>query len=152
MSEYLAKMKSTSDNLLLAGCPISNNDMIIQTLARLDREYNPIVVQLYDKIDLTWVDVQATLLTFESRLEQLSSLTNTFQVQANLVSNSNKVKTTHKPIVVNGEDRTKATEEMDEATIVQCVRFAEILDIQLHTTIFDMTRATWDLFLDPPTI
>lgn len=86
MAEYLAKMKSISDNLLLAGSPISNNDLIIQTLFGLDIEYNPIVVQLFDKIDLTWVDVQAALLTFESRLEQLSNLTNSFQARANLVS------------------------------------------------------------------
>lgn len=69
MDEYLAKMKTLSDNLLLAGCPISTKDLVIQTLASLDSEYNPIVVQLSDKVDLSWVDLQATLLMYESRLE-----------------------------------------------------------------------------------
>lgn len=86
MNEYLSKMKAISNNLLLAGSPISTNDLIIQTLSGLDIEYNPIVVQLSDKTDLTWVDVQVTLLTFESRLKQLSILSNSFQIQANLVS------------------------------------------------------------------
>lgn len=92
MSEYLSKMKTISDNLLLVGCPIPTSDLIIQTLTGLDIEYNPIVVQLSDKTDLTWVDLQATLLTFESRMEQLSSLTNSFQAQANIASNNYKPK------------------------------------------------------------
>lgn len=53
MSDYLTKMKSIADNLLLGGCPISNSDLIIQTLDGLDIEYNPIVVQLSNKTDLT---------------------------------------------------------------------------------------------------
>lgn len=92
MTEYLAKMKSISDNMLLSGSPISNSDLIIQTLTGLDSEYNPIFVQLSDKDDLTWVDVQVTLLTYESILKQLSSLTNSFQVQVNLVSDTGKTK------------------------------------------------------------
>lgn len=55
-SEYLAKMKSLSYNLFLAGSPISSEDLVIQTLAGLDNEYNAIVVQLSDKLDLSWVD------------------------------------------------------------------------------------------------
>lgn len=93
MAEYLAKMKSIiSDNLTLDGSPISNSDLIIQTLSGLDIEYNPIVVQLSDNADLTWVDMQAYLLTYESILEQLSNLTNSFQLQANLASNTGKGK------------------------------------------------------------
>lgn len=84
MIDYLSKMKSISDNLLLTGSPISNSDLITQTLSGLDIEYNPKVVQLSDKTGLTWVDVQATLLIYESRLEQLSSLTNSFQLQENI--------------------------------------------------------------------
>lgn len=62
-------MKSIADNLLLAGCPISTNNLITQTLAGLDIEYNPIVVQLFDKAELIWVDLQAALLTYKSILE-----------------------------------------------------------------------------------
>lgn len=53
MSEYLAKMKNLYDNLLLAGCAIFIEDLITQTLAGLEGEYNPIVVQLTDKLDLS---------------------------------------------------------------------------------------------------
>lgn len=76
MEEYLVKMKSLADSLKLTGSPISNSDLIIQTLAGLDSDYNALVVQLSDKNDLTWVDLQAQLLTFESRLEQLNSFSN----------------------------------------------------------------------------
>lgn len=68
MAEYLVKMKFAADNLLLAGYPISTNDLITQTLAGLEVNCNPIVVQLSDKDNLTWVELQAALLTCENRL------------------------------------------------------------------------------------
>lgn len=86
MSDYLAKMKNISDNLLLAGCMVSSKDLITQTLAGLDSDYNPIVVQLSDKHDLSWVDLQSALLTYEIRLEQLTNITNVFN--ANIVSHT----------------------------------------------------------------
>lgn len=76
MEDYLIKMKNLADKLKLAGNPISNSDLIIQTLNGLDSEYNPIVVKLSDHTTLSWVDLQAQLLTFESRIEQLNNLTN----------------------------------------------------------------------------
>ena len=82
MEEYLNKMKAIADNLAMAGSPISNYDLTTQILAGLDNEYNPIVVQLSEKDNLTWVDLQASLLTFEARLEQLNAF-------ANLTINSN---------------------------------------------------------------
>lgn len=69
MAEYLAKMKVVADNLLLARSPISTNDLVTQTLAGLDTEYNPIVVQLSDKEEITWVELQVALLPYENRLE-----------------------------------------------------------------------------------
>ncbi|KAK4276358.1 hypothetical protein QN277_019315 [Acacia crassicarpa] len=71
MRDYLAKMKSVSDNLTLAGCPLSLADLVTQTLIGLDIEYTPIVVLLFEKDNLSWSDLQSKLLTYESRLEQL---------------------------------------------------------------------------------
>ena len=65
MEEYLVKMKNLADRLKLAGSPISNSDLIIQTLKGLDSKYNPVVVKLSDQTSLTWVDLQAQLLIFE---------------------------------------------------------------------------------------
>lgn len=59
MEEYLVKMKNLADKLKLAGSPISNSDLIIQTLNGLDFEYNPMVVKLSDQTSLTWVDLRA---------------------------------------------------------------------------------------------
>jgi len=75
MEEYLVKMKNLADRLRLVGSPISNSDLIIKTLNGLDFEYNPVVVKLSDQTNLTWVDLQAQLLTFESRLDKLNGLT-----------------------------------------------------------------------------
>lgn len=75
MEDFLRKIKELADNLLV-GSPIPANDLIIQTLAGLDAEYSPVVVQFAEKINLTREELQASLLTFESWLEQLISVTN----------------------------------------------------------------------------
>lgn len=72
MDEYLQKkIKELADNLLLVGSHIPIDDLITQTLVGLDTDYNHVVVQLVEKTGPTWVELQASLLTFESRLEQL---------------------------------------------------------------------------------
>ncbi|CAJ2656533.1 unnamed protein product [Trifolium pratense] len=87
MEEYLIKMKNLSDNLKLAGSPISTTDLIIQTLSGLDSEYNAIVVQLSNKLELTWIDMQAELLAFENRIEFLNNLSNlTLNPSANVAA------------------------------------------------------------------
>lgn len=73
MEDYLNKMKQISDNLRLAGSPLTLYDLFSQILAGLDSEYTPVVMTLLDKKELTWIQFQTTLLTFESRLEQIHS-------------------------------------------------------------------------------
>ncbi|PNY00234.1 glutamate receptor [Trifolium pratense] len=86
MEEYLTKMNKLSDKLKLAGNPISMSDLTIQTLNG-DADYNLIVVKLSNQDSLTWVDLQAQLLAFESRLEQLNNITNlTLNASANVVN------------------------------------------------------------------
>ncbi|KAI4333910.1 hypothetical protein L6164_018662 [Bauhinia variegata] len=82
MEDYLSRMKTIADNLTLAGSSLSILDISSQIFAGLDAEYNPIVVSLSEKEDLTWVELQATLLTFENRLEQLNSFSNLSLSQA----------------------------------------------------------------------
>lgn len=66
-------MKQIADNLRLAGSPLPLSDLFSQVLAGLDSEYTPVVMTLLDKQDLTWIQFQTTLLTFENRLEQIHS-------------------------------------------------------------------------------
>ncbi|KAI5404288.1 hypothetical protein KIW84_051440 [Lathyrus oleraceus] len=73
MHDYLSKMKNLADKLKLARNLILNSYLIIQTLNGLDSEYNPIVVKLSNQINLSWIDLQSKLLSFESRTEQLIS-------------------------------------------------------------------------------
>lgn len=87
MEEYLTKMKKLTDQLKLAGNPVTISDLIIQILNGLDSDYNPIAVKLSDQSSLTWVDLQAQLLAFESRLDQLNKLTNmSLNASANVVN------------------------------------------------------------------
>ncbi|XP_050907340.1 uncharacterized protein LOC127120822 isoform X3 [Lathyrus oleraceus] len=53
MEEYLVKMKNLGDKLKLAGAPMSNFDLTIQTLKDLDLDYNSVVVKLSDQINLS---------------------------------------------------------------------------------------------------
>lgn len=73
--EYIVRVRSLADRLKLACAPMSNSDLMIQTLDVLDYDYNPVVVKLRDQIKLIWVYLHAQLMTFEIRLEQLNNLT-----------------------------------------------------------------------------
>ena len=87
MDQYLLKMKNLADKLKLAGRPISNSDLMIQTLNGLNADYNPVVVKLSDQINLSWVDLQAQLLAFKSWIEQLNNFNNlSMNTSANLAT------------------------------------------------------------------
>ncbi|XP_022151683.1 uncharacterized protein LOC111019598 [Momordica charantia] len=74
MIEYLKLMKSHADNLALAGSSVSVRDLVSQVLTGLDEEYNPIVVAVQGKVNLSWSEMHAELLTYEKRLEYQNSL------------------------------------------------------------------------------
>lgn len=65
----------------------SNSDLMILTFNFLDSEYNTVVVKLSDQINLSWVDLQAQLISFESRLDQLNNFSGlTLNASANFAS------------------------------------------------------------------
>lgn len=68
MDDYLGKMKSLSDQLQLAGAPVTEGDLIMLTLGGLDGEYTPVTVVLNRVPNLSWIE-------FESRLEQIHQAT-----------------------------------------------------------------------------
>lgn len=89
MTEYLNKMRTISDQLALAGAPVSITDLVLQVLNGLDSEYNGVVslvAKMADDPNLSWTEVQSTLLSFESRLDQLNHFSSlTLQPSANFV-------------------------------------------------------------------
>ncbi|KAI4346153.1 hypothetical protein L6164_013226 [Bauhinia variegata] len=128
MEEYLNKIKNLFDSLTLAGSLVSTSDLITQTLSGLDSEYNLIVVQLADKENLTWVDLQAQLLVFENRLEQLNCLANlslnpTANLAAKFDSKNNHAPTrsgwrgTNQRGTGTAEPRLASTTERDMSTM-----------------------------------
>lgn len=78
MQDYLTKVKILTDKLKL---PMSTTNQIIQTLNGLDFEHNHVVVNLYNQIYLSWIELQSQLLSFESRIEQLDNF-NKFTLNA----------------------------------------------------------------------
>lgn len=76
MEDYLNKMKQITNNLKLVGSPLPLFDMFSQIFAGIDTEYTPVVMTLLDKQNLTWIQFQTALLTYENRLEQIHSFQN----------------------------------------------------------------------------
>ena len=70
MGEYLKAMKKLAGNLALERQPIGTDDLVSQVLAGLDSlEYNPIVCQINEKENVSWMELQSKLLSYEKRLE-----------------------------------------------------------------------------------
>lgn len=90
MIEYLAVMKQASENLQLAGKPVSLGDLISYVLAGLDSEYVPIVCTIEDKEIHTWQELASILINFEGTLARYG-ITNTnnelSEVSAHFASN-----------------------------------------------------------------
>lgn len=76
----------------LAGSPLPLSDLFSQVLVGLDSEYTPVVMTLLDKQELTWIQIQTALLTFENILEQIHSFQNLSinSASANLAHSASK--------------------------------------------------------------
>lgn len=73
MKEYLKAMKGLADNLTLAGHHVCLYDLFTQILTGLDfQEYYPLVCQIIEKDDISWVKLQSKLMSYKKRLEQLN--------------------------------------------------------------------------------
>ncbi|KAK4283653.1 hypothetical protein QN277_000581 [Acacia crassicarpa] len=107
MEDYLNKMKNLSDELALAGSPVAIDDLILNTLNGLDTEYNLIIVKLIDQLDLTWVEAQAALLSFETRLNQLNHFsTLSIQPSINAAATNRHENTSREPHYNRGGGRS----------------------------------------------
>ncbi|CAA0823556.1 Unknown protein [Striga hermonthica] len=74
MKEYISKMKGLFDALAAAGHMISEKDQIMHLIGGLGQEYNPIMVTVSSRVEpWTLLDIQALLLSFESRLESVGA-------------------------------------------------------------------------------
>lgn len=74
MKDYLNKMKEYADYNWHAVIILSM--IFLLKLCGLESEYTLIVVTLSEKEDLTWIEFQTYLLSFESRLDQLNNMEN----------------------------------------------------------------------------
>ena len=74
MADYLKDMKKLVDNLALARHLVSLDDLVSQVLTGLDSaKYNPLVCQIAEKENISWIELQSRLLSYKKRLEQLNT-------------------------------------------------------------------------------
>ncbi|KAK6141030.1 hypothetical protein DH2020_025211 [Rehmannia glutinosa] len=74
--DYLSKMKGLFDALAAAGKKIDESDQVMHILGGLGSEYNSVVVSVSSRLEpYTVPQIQALLLSFESRLEAITTAT-----------------------------------------------------------------------------
>ncbi|KAL5540795.1 hypothetical protein UlMin_042408 [Ulmus minor] len=89
MMDYLMKLKGFSNNLIVVGEPISEQDQIMNILAGLGAYYNAVVIAINSRDDTISLEAgHSMLLSYEHRLELQNSVDNVPMVTANLASTS----------------------------------------------------------------
>jgi len=99
MDHYLTTIKQLADNLEIAGKIIDQSDLITQVLSSLDEEYTPIVVQINSRENISRYELSSVLMTFESRLERLNQVKNSF---TSLSFNQSSILLAHRTNSVTG--------------------------------------------------
>uniref|UniRef100_A0A803PPY9 GAG-pre-integrase domain-containing protein n=1 Tax=Cannabis sativa TaxID=3483 RepID=A0A803PPY9_CANSA len=77
MTAYLKQKKNWADTLALAGDSYPEAHLVANVLSGLDAEYISIVVQIEARSKTTWQELQDILLSFDSKIERLQTLTST---------------------------------------------------------------------------
>ncbi|KAK9104364.1 hypothetical protein Scep_021208 [Stephania cephalantha] len=91
MSDYLKHMKEMFDSLAAAGNKFPKEDLISRVLAGLDSEYLPITTLLQDKVSLSWKELHASLLSYETKTQRLNTLSTNFSKNMNVSPTANMV-------------------------------------------------------------
>ena len=93
MGEYLKKMKKLANNLTLAGHPVTMDDFVSHILVGLDsNDYNPMVFQISERENFSWIELQAKLLSYGNRMEHVNAgitSINLGKISKNFASNRN---------------------------------------------------------------
>ena len=81
---FIAKMKSLGDELVAAGRPVTDGEMVDYILAGLDRDYDPIVATVGAiKNSITVDDLFSQISAFDQRMEMLGDGPTGFRSSAN---------------------------------------------------------------------
>ncbi|TXG47862.1 hypothetical protein EZV62_027156 [Acer yangbiense] len=158
MSDYLKMAKRLTDNLALAGRPVPLKDLVSQILNGLDsHEYNPLVCQINEKEDISWIDLQAKLLSYEKRLEQMNAgiaSINLGQAAANFVGTKNiggqSVQNRGQGTQEAMETEVVDSQEEEEAEIVTLGLFANFLNTKQAESTTVINAHHWFPTLFPP--
>ena len=74
IEDYFLKMKSLSHELMVAGQPVSEDELVLHVLGGLGPEYEYVVATLTSKDSVSITEAQFLLQTHESRLENFHSI------------------------------------------------------------------------------
>ena len=97
MEDYLRIMKTNADNLGQAESPIPRRALISQVLLGLDEVYNPVIVVIQGKPEISWLDMQSKLLIFEKRLKHQNSQKNIGNIVQNATINMAQSRNNNEP-------------------------------------------------------
>nr|XP_016474014.1 PREDICTED: uncharacterized protein LOC107795821 [Nicotiana tabacum] len=93
MVDYLQKMKTLADNLVVVVQPVIDDDLVLHILGGLGPEYDTLVVSVTSRFDgITLADLYGLLLNHKNRLEQMSVLEQGLGKVHVTVKNSNTTK------------------------------------------------------------
>uniref|UniRef100_A0A803Q8R6 Retrovirus-related Pol polyprotein from transposon TNT 1-94-like beta-barrel domain-containing protein n=1 Tax=Cannabis sativa TaxID=3483 RepID=A0A803Q8R6_CANSA len=92
IAEYVEKAKATANALAIAGFLVTTQDLVLQLFNGLGQEFDPVVSGITSRGDhLSFEEVQALLLSHETRLEHHNSVTDSsLKMQANLSMNQSR--------------------------------------------------------------
>uniref|UniRef100_A0A803Q6A3 Retrotransposon Copia-like N-terminal domain-containing protein n=1 Tax=Cannabis sativa TaxID=3483 RepID=A0A803Q6A3_CANSA len=92
ISEYVEKVQTIADALTVAGAPVQDQDLVLQVLNGLGPDFDSVVSGITARSDDLSIDeVQALLLSHESRLEHHHQMQNlSMKMQANLAFGSGR--------------------------------------------------------------
>ncbi|CAA0833450.1 Unknown protein, partial [Striga hermonthica] len=106
MSQYLNQMKVCFDYLASAGQPVKEGDKIIHILSGLGTEYDAVMVSVTSRVEpYTVPEIQALLLSYESRLEFNARLTSNVYVEGSQPSVNTAVQASQKKIFSNDQSK-----------------------------------------------
>ncbi|KAM6542593.1 hypothetical protein CsatB_007040 [Cannabis sativa] len=83
MTDCLKMKRMWADSLALAGDPYPEKHLISNVLSGIDMECLSIVLLLEHQTDLTWQELQGSLLSFDSKLERLGVVSRTSKTLGN---------------------------------------------------------------------
>lgn len=82
ITDYFMKAKKMSNSLVVARCPLSDDDLIMYVLNGFDKSFDPVIIHVQSRLGfIDYNKVMSLMLTQESKMEQRIT---SMRIEANL--------------------------------------------------------------------